>query len=518
MPLDIPILLHGEQKMSNPSVDPWKSSSLGTGGTGPPPNPDIIHNHYYATGPKPVRWYRRKRFAWTVIAVVVFVAVASAVTLGVVLKFQVGKSRMPEGGVSVDHDDSSPRLTDQVAPSSSTSSHLSSSTAPSSTSGITPDTLSPASSKPTSETTAHSSSTTMSTSSSSSTATSMAAAETPIVVYTVSEKSQLASVYLDNEQAKLRRRLLVWQDEKSDLIITDWSVGNKTHYRLRDQLRSSIPDARVGTPLAMAGSSSGSVHLFFLDTQNALSHVFQTGTGLWERSSLSKSNGPIFAADSSPLSASWHRIKNGMDVLVVAYASSQELRLAMTDKPAADSTWLDVDVASLPGAVPGQEGKPRFAVAGDWRTRAGSQPLLMAVLVEDGLFAYECFIGTWPPESSTPCRQTSSLQDEKGRNPAAAPTPKQLSWIRLGGSPDGYDFGLISLGEDGFISEDLVGAGLSRKAGQGFDTKMAVRGISATEEAVLFAAAGDDVYIYRQRTDDGTWKAEGQLMPGRGGT
>ncbi|RDA88576.1 hypothetical protein CP532_5839 [Ophiocordyceps camponoti-leonardi (nom. inval.)] len=508
--------------MSSPSVGPWKSSSLGNAGMGPPPNPEIIHNHYYATAPKPLPWYRRKRFSWTAIAVLVFVAIASVVTLGVVLKLQVGKGRLRDAGVSVDDENSSSRLTDQGARSSSTIiSHLDPSTVPASTSGNPHDAPSPASSRPPSETMQSNSAWTTSSASSlsASTSTSTAAAESQMVVYTVSEKSHLASVYLDNEQAELRRRLLVWQDEKSDLIVTDWSVGNKTHYRLRDQLRSSIPDAKLGTPLAMAASSSGVVHVFFLDTQNTLSHVFQTAPGLWERSSLSKGNGPIMTSGSSPLSAAWHRIKNGMEVLAVAYASSQEMRLAMTDRPTSDSTWLTVDVTSLPGPVPGQEEKPRFAVAGDWRTRTGGQPMLMAVLKEGGIVAYECFVDTWPPGSSTPCRQTSdTLQDEEGRNAVSAPPPKQLGWIRLGNSTDGYDFSLLSLGEDGFIGEDRVGAGLARKSGRGLDTKMAVRAISATDEAVLFAAAGDDVYIYRRKTEDGSWQAEGQLMPGRGGT
>ncbi|RCI09328.1 hypothetical protein L249_1411 [Ophiocordyceps polyrhachis-furcata BCC 54312] len=514
MPLDIPFLLQREQKMSSPSVDPWKTSSLGNSGVGPPPNPEIIHNHYYATAPKPLPWYRRKRFSWTAIAALVFVAVASAVTLGVVLKFQVGKGRLRDAGVSVDDENSSSQLTDQGTPSSSTTSHLSQSTVLASTSGSPHDALSPASSTPPSETTAHSNSAWATVSFPSSASTSMAASETQMVVYTVSEESHLASVYLDNEEEKLRRRLLVWQDQKRHLMVTDWSGGNKTHYRLRDQLRSSIPDAKLGTPLAMAGSSSGAVDLFFLDTQNTLSHVFQTAAGLWERSSLSKGNGPIVASDPSPLSAAWHRIKNGMEVLTVAYASSEKMRLAMTDRPTSDSNWLTVDVTSLPGPVPGQEEKARFAVAGDWQTKAGSQPMLMAVLKEDGLVAYECFIDTWPPESSTPCRETSgTLQDGEGRDAVSA--PKQLGWIRLDGSPDGYGFSLLSLGEDGFIGEDRVGAGLRRKAGRGLDTKMAVRAISATDEAVLFAAAGDDVHIYRRKTEDGTWQAEGQLMPGR---
>ncbi|KAF4591877.1 hypothetical protein GQ602_002176 [Ophiocordyceps camponoti-floridani] len=455
--------------------------------------PDIIHNHYYTTNPKALPWYRRKPFFWTAIAVLVFIVVAAAVSLGVVLKLELGKSRM-----RVDHQtSSSPPATDQNTSSlqtmqpSQTRTSDTSSGAMSSTAGVSSKSSSP-----------------------SSTTSTETAAATPSVIFTVSEKSRLASVYVEDEQANLHRRFLAWQDDKGHLIVTEWSAGNRSHYRIRDQLRSRIPDAKLGSPLAMAASPSGVVHLFFLDTQDALSHVFRSATGVWETRTLRKGNGPVIASGPSPLSTAWHRTGDGTEVLAIAYANSQDLRLAMTDGPTAESPWLVSNVVSLPGPVPGQLQEPCFAVAGDWRNAMGARTMLMAVLMEDGLFAYECPIEMWPPGSKTPCRQLNdTFRDDKDRDVSFVPPPKQLGWIRLDGHHSaGYDFSLVGLGEDGFISENRIGADEARRAGHGLETRMAARAISATDEAVLFAAAGDDIYMYRLDVDSGTWRAEGSLQ------
>ncbi|PHH80464.1 hypothetical protein CDD80_1474 [Ophiocordyceps camponoti-rufipedis] len=424
-------------------------------GKGPPLRPDIIHNHYYTTNPKALPWYRRKPFFWTAIAVLVFVVVACAVSLGVVLKLELGKSRM-----RVDHQ--------------TTSSDL----------------------------------------------------RNVFWCYVLSIRrvvKVLVAIIDDIDRDGSRdalchlyrvREIKASIDDKGDLIVTEWSADNRSHYRIRDQLRSRIPDAKLGSPLAMAASPSGVVHLFFLDTQDALSHVFRSATGVWETRTLSKRNGPVIASGPSPLSTAWHRTGDGTEVLAIAYANSQELRLAMTDGPTAETSWLVSNVASLPGPVPGQLQEPCFAVAGDWRNAMGARTMLMAVLMDDGLFAYECPIETWPPGSKTPCRRLNdTFRDDKGRDVSFAPPPKQLGWIRLDSHHSaGYDFSLVGLGEDGFISENRIGADEARKAGRGLETRMAVRAISATDEAVLFAAAGDDIYMYRLDVDSGSWRAEGSLQ------
>lgn len=154
----------------------------------------------------------------------------------------------------------------------------------------------------------------------------------------------------------------------------------------------------------MTVSSSGVIHVFFLDTQGALSHAFEETNGEWKRGMLGKNNGPIIASTSSPLSAMWHRGSVGRELLGVAYANSQKLRLAMTDRADEDSTWQVVEAVSLPDPVPGMTETPLFSVAGDWGKP--SSKMLMAVLVEDGLFAWQCSLDHWPPSKArAPCNQ-----------------------------------------------------------------------------------------------------------------
>lgn len=88
----------------------------------------------------------------------------------------------------------------------------------------------------------------------------------------------------------------------------------------------------------------------------------------------------------------------------------------------------------------------------------------------------------------------------------------------MAGQDGDYDFVLLSLEAEGrFVDENRVKAGeRGRKAGRGLETEMAVRAISTTDEGVLFAAAGDDAFIYRLDTKDWTWRAQGSLMPARG--
>lgn len=41
---------------------------------------------------------------------------------------------------------------------------------------------------------------------------------------------------------------------------------------------------------------------------------------------------------------------------------------------------------------------------------------------------------------------------------------------------------------------------------------MAVRAMSTTDEAILFAAAGEQLYIYRLDKDSWKWSSEGSLL------
>lgn len=199
-------------------------------------------------------------------------------------------------------------------------------------------------------------------------------------------------------------RLLVWQDEKSELISTEWTAGSKAPYRIQDKLRSSMPDAKHGTPLAVAANKSGVIQVFFLDTQEAISHLVKTAAGDWKMGRVSEDDGPIIAARVSLLSAVWHH-NDEVELLGVAYENSQQkLRLAMTDEPGEESRWHVLDVADLPQPVAGQSEASCFAAADDWQPGR----MLMAVLVEEGFSAWECSVDSWPPsESKAPCHQVN---------------------------------------------------------------------------------------------------------------
>lgn len=100
------------------------------------------------------------------------------------------------------------------------------------------------------------------------------------------------------------------------------------------------------------------------------------------------------------------------------------------------------------------------------------------------------------------------------------PPPRQMIWIRLrdsrggrGKSVNGYDLSLVGLGEDGRLDESHFGPNVGREDGPGLKMKQAATAISCTDEALLFAHSGDEVYIYRlQEDDDWSWRSEGTVL------
>ena len=93
-----------------------------------------------------------------------------------------------------------------------------------------------------------------------------------------------------------------------------------------------------------------------------------------------------------------------------------------------------------------------------------------------------------------------------------------MAWIRLKESSDkdstgiGYDYSLLCLDAHGIVRENHIAAGEARTAGPGLDTNAAVRAVSTTDEAILFAALGDEVSIYRLDKDSWKWTSEGSLL------
>ncbi|POR38691.1 Uncharacterized protein TPAR_01118 [Tolypocladium paradoxum] len=597
MPVDVPWLLRQEERNNTGEPSSWSP---------PPPNyrkapmqnQETIHNHYYPAEQKTARWYRRKRWFWTVVAAIAFVVVAIAIVLGVVLKLELKKDEgqseaATESSSIVTHPtpesttsstslttslsttssssttalastssssrsetvpthsppsskdtvigfltsflathtgiprpssaSSSRSTTSSSSPSSSTSSASTSSTSTSASTSTSTSTSTSASTSSASTSSASTSSTSMSTSS---TSTITKAVETTSVAFRLSGKSQLASAYVNNNKAKFHRRLLVWQDDKSDLIATEWSGNGKAHYRIRDKLGSWIPQAKHGTPLAVAASDSGTIHVFFLDTKDTITHLYETAVGDWKTGTVQSKGDPIVTARFSALSAALHQSTKDAQLLAVAYqGAEQKLRLAVNHEPKEETEWQVVDVTTLSHSVAGQSDSPCFSLAGDWQnifggTEASYRRLLMAVLDDDGVVAWECAVDFFePPVTRFECQQLNdTFKDDRGKGITASPPPQQLGWIRLTDPSDtkstgiGYDFSLLCLDANGVVQESHVAAGAARKAGPGLDTKMAVRAMSTTDEAILFAASGEDLYVYRLDKDSWKWSSQGSLL------
>lgn len=194
----------------------------------------------------------------------------------------------------------------------------------------------------------------------------------------------------------MQRRILVWQDDESYLVATEWSEKGKTHYRLRNRIGKSADEAKTGTPLAAAADDeSGIIHVFFLNTENHLAHFFETAPGHWEMGRLAGKDGALVATKQSLLSATWHRGQGDDSVLAVAYEGREsDLELVRKREPQKGGSWDVVKIQTLvTKPVPGQMDKPCFAVAGDWQyPSGGGQGLLLAVRDDDGMAAWACSV------------------------------------------------------------------------------------------------------------------------------
>lgn len=96
--------------------------------------------------------------------------------------------------------------------------------------------------------------------------------------------------------------------------------------------------------------------------------------------------------------------------------------------------------------------------------------------------------------------------DGKGDGLILIPPATQFAWIResspsggLDKSNSNYDFSLLCLNSDGSVSGTEVGAGITRRNGASLKGEMTMKAISATDEGMLFASTGKDVYVYRKQ-------------------
>ncbi|KAG5927183.1 hypothetical protein E4U42_002531 [Claviceps africana] len=451
--------------------------------------PDAVHNHYHIgheRGPTP--WYRRKWAFWSLIGLVVFVVAAGLITMGVVLKVELGK----KAAAASDARPQASSIRTSALPTLSDASDDNDGRIPTETgSGKKPG---PASTR---------------------TASGHGATATP---FTMLDKSQLASAFVRARDATLSRRLLIRQDDTNDLLATEWANGQVTHYRIRDRLGSLPPEAKPGTPLALQADDAGTLHLFYLSRSNILSYVYEPTAGTWKASEVSNEHGSVRTSAYSSLSTAWHNGRRAPRLLVVAFDdASQKLRLAMSGSPAERGSWYVAGVTSVSrDSVPGQSNLPCYSLAGDWYAGPaagsphngddgnGNQHLVMAVAGGSEVHAWECAVDFWPPpDVQVQCKEADEhFRDGAGKLLTLVPPPTQFAWISLhdDGQPDAssttHDFLLLSQDGSGTVRESSVGRDIGRKAGAGFTARTGIRALSATSEGIVFASSGKDVFVY----------------------
>ncbi|KAJ6441056.1 LOW QUALITY PROTEIN: rap-phr extracellular signaling domain-containing protein [Purpureocillium lavendulum] len=312
----------------------------------------------------------------------------------------------------------------------------------------------------------------------------------------LSNKSNVASVFVGNKETEsgLHRRLVLWQDDHSDIVVSEWASNGKSQYLLVDKLRSSaLPQPKHGTPLAAATSDKGIVHIIYLDTQDTLTHAFETTAGKWTAGSLGTSSDPITASTASLLSATWHKSEQGVAFLAVAYVSADgKVSLALASEPEGTPKWATFDAAPLAHSVAGQTEPVCLAVTGDWQGSSGASSPAMFVVVQGdkGLSGWECTTDRWPPpKAKMQCTQVNAtLQDN------------EASYI------------LLALSAEGNIEESRISPAVSRKTGRGIHTNVAFRAMGTTDEGFVFAASMDNVYVYSLNQESGEWTYRGTLL------
>ncbi|KHN97200.1 uncharacterized protein MAM_04797 [Metarhizium album ARSEF 1941] len=448
-----------------------------------------IHNHYY-THDRELPWYRRKRVFYPAAGLLVLIVITCAVVVGVVLKLESArKSDTMEG------DD------------------ISSTMAPLSRTGPISLGASAATSR---GSTALASTAALSTRSTGHVPTPTAAeARETATPFTMSDKSQLASLLVGEGGSGQERRLLVLQEDTGHLYITEWTSRTVNHFRIHEKLGTSAPEPKPGTPLAMETDQTGLVHLFYLSQTNLISQVSETEAGRWKAAEVTDERGSIRTSSCSGLSTTWHRGKTGPDLLVLAFDNpSQELQLAVAESPADRGAWFTANVTSvLMDSVPGQSNMPCYALAGDWYdkrpvTKGEASPrILIGVVEENEVVPWDCTIDFWPPpDVQVRCGKTErAFADTKGDGLALSPVPRQLLWLRNSRRHDGqddsadeHDFILLSADGSNLVRENLIGSGNARDTSSGFAAASPITAMSATSDGLVFLSLGRELQLYKK--------------------
>lgn len=372
----------------------------------------------------------------------------------------------------------------------------------------------------------------------------------PSLAASILSSSNLASVFVDGGNNKDSWGVLVWQDGAGSLSYMDEDSERKGLGRIRDLLNDA-PKAKDGTPMAAVADDAGVAHLFYLDENDTVSHVFMKPGGGWKRGGLSTGSKHTAAHRESMLSAAFHQGEHDTNVVVLSYQDPNgNLQLAMSEDPR-NNDWYTVDFSSFTGRHGiGDWGGIGHAVAGDWQNEKqdpdGSfNGLLMAVEQEGGITPWECsvdfhassekqvechildnvFLGRQFPqtvgwsdlskESSIVLTRFYAL-DSTGEGISPSSRTSQFAWIRTGHGKSKapaqtlpYEFAFLYVDSEGRIQESRVGVDVSRISGAGFHGDMIFDNFATNGNKTVYAKSGSNVVVFRLDADGWQWKVDG---------
>ncbi|CAH0026219.1 unnamed protein product [Clonostachys rhizophaga] len=318
-----------------------------------------------------------------------------------------------------------------------------------------------------------SSKTTSSTStSSSSTQTSSSSPSPSLLPHSLSNTSNLAAVDVKIGPSNLHRRLIVWQDEDTNIIARDSANGKSKVYRVNDKLAEKGVKARPGTHLAAAADDSGAIHVFYIasdgdeggDEATSVSHLVQREAGEWE----SRGQRVNVTGDSS-LSATWHQSGNGTQAVVLGFQSPKN-KICMlilgdgNEDPESDEEIVDVTQLlnldtdgwsaiglSIASGVPlgNANNRNKIGVVGVYVLMEGENEALVA----------ECLIGNSSKSSNaqSECRWLEGVFTNADGEPVEISShPTQLAWTLVHPSTDVPPtiHGFLTLSAEGSTIDD----------------------------------------------------------------
>jgi hypothetical protein len=146
----------------------------------------------------------------------------------------------------------------------------------------------------------------------------------------------VAAIDVNFGPTRLHRRVVVWQDEDRQLVVSDSGYGTTNLYAIREKLQGDVIGNPIeGTPIDGTADDTGAVHVFYLHQENEdkdeaiVGHLIQYEMGEWAVGSLK-----LRASPESFLSSAWHANESDSS-LVLGYQSAEsgEVELILSRRP-----------------------------------------------------------------------------------------------------------------------------------------------------------------------------------------